>query len=72
VCYLYCHVVPRIVFERLGSSVVHQGLWYALLPLVIRDLNAGRAVNVSSLVDEAWASAMAVTAQSDETDTDIL
>jgi hypothetical protein len=35
-----------------------QGLWYELLPRVVREINAGRSVAVMRLVDEAWAAAM--------------
>lgn len=50
----------------------HQGLWFALLPRVVRELNAGRGVNVSQLIDRTWAQAMSQTAAEHELEMDIL
>ena len=35
-------------------------------------MNAGKGVNVSALLDEAWTTAMAASAQADEADSDML
>ena len=35
-----------------------QGLWFELVPRVIRELNSGRQVHVTRLVDESWSAAM--------------
>ena len=50
----------------------HQGLWFALLPRVVNELNCGRGVNVSALIDKTWAQAMAQTAAEHEMEMDIL
>jgi len=44
-----------------GSRLItcRQGLWFDLVPRVVRELNGGRPVHVTRLVDEAWAAAMA-------------
>ncbi len=49
-----------------------QGLWYELVPRMIRELNAGRPVHVTRLVDEAWAAAMAHTSGDKEAANDIM
>lgn len=49
-----------------------QGLWYDLVPRVIRELNGGRQVHVTRLVDEAWAAAMAKTSGDREAANDIM
>ncbi len=36
----------------------HCGLWFTLLPYVVQELNANRGVNVTELLDRAWASAV--------------
>ena len=36
----------------------HHGLWFALLPTVLRELNAHRGVDVAVLIDEAWSKAL--------------
>jgi len=36
----------------------HCGLWFTLLPYVVQELNSNRGVNVTELLDRAWASAV--------------
>jgi hypothetical protein len=43
--------------QRLITS--RHGLWFAMLPRVLRHINAGDAVHVSHLVDSAWLSSVA-------------
>lgn len=46
------------------------GLWFQLLPRVIQELNAGRGVDVSSLIDELWADALAKMNEDEEAELD--
>jgi hypothetical protein len=43
-----------------------------MLPLIVREMNADRPVNVLALVDEAWSEALATTAERDDADSDML
>lgn len=57
-----------------GSRLItcRQGLWFDLVPRIVRELNAGRPVHVTRLVDEAWSSAMAQVSSQSEAVGDIL
>ena len=48
--------------QRLITS--RHGLWFAMLPRVVRAVNAGDAVHVSHLVDAAWLGSVAEVAGS--------
>ncbi len=72
-------VTHCVVFEALCAAcsptcahAITQGLWWSLLPLIVRDMNAGGGINVAALLDEAWSAALIATAQSDEADSDML
>lgn len=41
------------------AITARQGLWYELLPRVVREINSGKTVSVMRLVDEAWNAALA-------------
>ena len=47
------------------------GLWYTLLPYVVQELNASRGVNVSELIDRAWASAVSASGAQTDRDLDV-
>lgn len=57
---------------RTRTITQHQGLWFALLPRVVREIGAGRSVNVTALIDEAWALEMANFSQTEEQFLDVL
>lgn len=49
-----------------------QGLWFELVPRVIRELNSGRQVHVTRLVDESWSAAMSRTSGDRESANDVM
>ena len=49
-----------------------QGLWFELVPRVIRELNSGRQVHVTRLVDESWSAAMSRTSGDKEAANDVM
>lgn len=57
---------------RARLMTARTGLWFALLPMVLREMNAQRGVDVSALVDEAWAREMAGADASEEELADVL